>query len=153
MLHVSLTTGLPTRFSSVEVPARQSFPACLGAEMARAVPTGRSPWFGDREAPGHSWQPGEPDARRTVRSRTRQSLRQPWPPAHLGLRRAARLRDAGRWRGGSRSLECLEAGGERQATAQCWARARRVHSGQAWRPVDENARFPRPTSWWPGFKS
>lgn len=54
MLHVSLTAGLPTRFSSVEVPARQSFPACLGAEMARAVPTGRSPWFGDSEAPGHS---------------------------------------------------------------------------------------------------
>lgn len=34
MLHLSLAAGLPTRFSSVEVPARQSFPACLGAEMA-----------------------------------------------------------------------------------------------------------------------
>ena len=95
MLHLSLAAGLPTRFSSVEVPARQSFPACLGAEMARAVPTGHSPCSGDGEAPGHSWQHGEPDAR-TVRSRTRQSLRQPWPPAHLGLHRAARLRDVGR---------------------------------------------------------
>lgn len=48
-------------------------------------PTGRSLWSGDSEAPGHSWQRGEPDARRAVRSRTRKSLRQPWPPAHLGL--------------------------------------------------------------------
>lgn len=60
---------------------------------------------------------------------------------------------AGRCRGGSCSLEGLEAGGEMQATAQCWTQARRVCLGQAWRPVDENASFPRPTSWWPGFKS
>ena len=40
MLHVSLAAGLPTRFFSVEVPARQSFPASpqgalCGLETAR----------------------------------------------------------------------------------------------------------------------
>lgn len=48
-------------------------------------PTGRSLWSGDSEAPGHSWAAWGARCKEAVRSRTRKSLRQPWPPAHLGL--------------------------------------------------------------------